>query len=49
MAELNNVNDFWDGKSKGKEVPDGTYFYVIEANGFNGKTITEKGFITLFR
>ncbi len=49
MAELNNVNDFWDGKSKGKEVPDGTYFYVIEANGFNGKTITEKGFISLFR
>jgi gliding motility-associated-like protein len=49
MAELNDVNDFWDGKSKGKEVPDGKYFYVIEANGFNGKTITEKGFISLFR
>ena len=49
IAELNDVNDFWDGKSNGKEVPDGKYFYVIEANGFNGKTITEKGFISLFR
>lgn len=49
IAELNNVNEFWDGKSNGKDVTDGNYFFIFEAKSFAGETIKDKGTINLFR
>lgn len=52
-------NIAWDGKTlDGKEVPEGTYFYMIKATGKDGKTeflnengekIPEQGTISLYR
>ncbi|MCL2650875.1 MAG: gliding motility-associated C-terminal domain-containing protein [Candidatus Azobacteroides sp.] len=37
----------WDGKYRGKFVPPGTYFYVIEATDFNGKKHVKKGDVSI--
>ncbi len=43
MYESYGQNSGWDGRTTaGKEVPPGTYFYIIEVNG-----ITKKGSLTL--
>jgi gliding motility-associated-like protein len=40
----------WDGRaSSGKEAPDGTYYYILKAYGFDTKTYEYKGFVTLIR
>jgi gliding motility-associated-like protein len=40
----------WDGMNLyGKESANGTYFYVIKADGKDGKEYTEKGTISLYR
>lgn len=39
----------WDGKKKGKYVPAGVYFYVIEAEGSDGKKYKLKGDINILR
>ncbi len=40
---------FWDGKSiGGKELPEGTYYYVIEEEG-GSEPVTSAGFMHLFR
>lgn len=56
-SETGNIA--WDGKNLGgKEVPEGTYFYIITAKGKDGKTeflnekgekIPEKGYVSLYR
>lgn len=44
------VNGFWDGHSTaGEECPDGVYFYVLEAKGFDGKEYKLKSNLTLIR
>lgn len=49
VYKLNNGIDSWDGRTTGgKEVPEGTYYYVFTASIENEK-ISEKGFITLLR
>ena len=49
IYELNNNVESWNGKTThGKDVPDGTYYYVFTASIENEK-ISEKGFITLLR
>ena len=46
----NKLNDAWDGKTRsGLECPDGTYFYLINASTLRGKTLTQKGYLSLFR
>jgi len=46
----NKLNDAWDGKTRsGLECPDGTYFYLINASTLRGKTISQKGYLSLFR
>lgn len=56
-SETGNIS--WDGKNlSGKEVPEGTYFYILKATGADGKTewtnskgekIEQKGTISLYR
>ncbi len=50
MYEFNGVNDAWDGHTTaGIECPDGVYFYVIEATGFDSKSYKLKNTLTLIR
>jgi len=39
----------WDGKYRGKYVPAGTYFYVIEYTGTDGKTHRKSGDVMVVR
>lgn len=44
------INGFWDGyTTSGILCESGTYFYVIEATGFDGKSYKLKSYLTLFR
>ncbi len=44
------VNGFWDGyTTSGILCDSGTYFYVLEAEGFDGKSYKLKSFLNLFR
>lgn len=44
------INGFWDGHTtSGILCEPGTYFYVVEATGFDGKTYKLKSFLTLIR
>ena len=48
--EINNPHQRWDGRSfNGDDLPSGTYFYDIFARSANGKTISQKGTINIFR
>ncbi|MCC6371277.1 MAG: gliding motility-associated C-terminal domain-containing protein [Bacteroidia bacterium] len=48
--ESNTGNILWDGKNQyGKEVPEGTYFYILKATGKDGNAFNTKGNISLFR
>jgi gliding motility-associated-like protein len=48
VYETNQVNAGWDGRTNsGTEVPEGTYFYVIEATTTTKETYT--GYVTLLR
>ena len=45
------ANGFWDGRTEGgNEVPEGVYFYIISAVGFDGKDHPPvQGYVTLVR
>ena len=50
MYSWDNVKGAWDGRTTaGAEVPDGTYFYIIEAAGADGTEYFEKGAFSLIR
>jgi gliding motility-associated-like protein len=39
LRNYDNDNVFWDGNNtKGKRVPDGTYYYIIKINGIKSYT-----------
>jgi gliding motility-associated-like protein len=43
-------NISWDGKNlSNKDVPAGTYFYIVKAKGKDGKEFEQKGTISLYR
>jgi gliding motility-associated-like protein len=43
-------NQSWDGKTpNGDSAPDGTYMYILQAQGLNGKTYKQNGTVTLIR
>ena len=47
-SEKNQIG--WDGKNlAGKEVPSGTYFYMLKANGKDGVSFEKKGTVSLYR
>jgi large repetitive protein len=48
--EWHTTNGGWDGRTtSGVLVPDGTYFFLIRAKGFDGKEYFEKGSFELMR
>ncbi|MGM9802864.1 MAG: gliding motility-associated C-terminal domain-containing protein [Muribaculaceae bacterium] len=47
MCELNDPAQGWDGRYKGKLVKPGVYYYVIEAEGSEGKKYKLKGDINI--
>ncbi|MCW3086386.1 MAG: hypothetical protein JWP12_3752 [Bacteroidetes bacterium] len=48
--EWHTTNGGWDGRTaSGVLAPDGTYYYIISAKGFDGKEYLEKGGFTLIR
>jgi len=44
VFETDDIKKFWDGKFKGKNVPGGVYFFVLQ-----GKLISRSGFVTVIR
>jgi gliding motility-associated-like protein len=50
MFTLSAPNQVWDGKTPGgADASEGTYFYLLNAVGYDGKTYTYQGPLTLVR
>ena len=50
IYEMNSPFDSWNGVSmNGLEVPEGVYFYVLNATGEDGTSYNEKGSVTIYR
>jgi len=50
LFTINAPNQVWDGKApNGGNAPDGTYFYILQAQGVDGKTYKQNGPLTLVR
>lgn len=50
MYNYSGTKPAWDGTSAhGGKAPDGTYFYMLKATGFNDKTVEKQGTVTLYR
>ena len=50
MFDSSTINAPWNGKTKaGKDAPDGTYFYIINATDNRGNSNKYKGDLTLIR
>ena len=49
LYEWDDINGYWDGKTKTGLAPDGTYFFIVNYTNNENETKTEKGFLSLFR
>lgn len=50
VYEMFGPGESWDGVSmNGTEVPEGVYFYVLQAKGEDGADYAEKGSVTIYR
>ena len=50
MFSWTNIKGYWDGRTlAGSEAPDGTYFYMIKAKGFDGQEYFKKSGFSLVR
>jgi gliding motility-associated-like protein len=49
MYYWNDIKGGWNGKTDGKEVPAGTYFYIINAKSIDDKEIKKQGYLNLFK
>ncbi len=47
MAHLTDPSQGWDGRYGGKTVPPGVYYYVIKAQGADGKNYKLSGDINI--
>jgi gliding motility-associated-like protein len=45
----NNGSVVWDGTSGGAELPEGTYFYIINYTNSEGEKLQEKGYVSIVR
>ena len=49
VFESDNYQNNWEGTYKGKTLPDGTYYYVIEFKLNTGRILTLRGDLTILR
>ena len=50
VARLSRARQAWDGRTfAGEQCSDGTYFYIVEATGYDGVQHSLKGTVTLLR
>ena len=49
VFESKDYKNNWNGTWDGKPLADGTYYYVISYKLVNGKTVFEKGNVTILR
>ena len=49
VAEFTDPAQGWDGKYNGKYVPSGVYYYVIKAEGADGKKYKLNGDINIIK
>ena len=49
MYYWDDIRNGWDGTNANKMVPDGTYFYIINAKDIDYKEIKKQGFLQLFQ
>jgi gliding motility-associated-like protein len=49
VFESQDYKNNWDGTYKGKPLPDGTYYYVINYELLNGDIVLKKGNVTVIR
>ena len=50
LATLTAPNQSWDGRiPNGDKAPEGTYMYILQAQGLDGKTYKQNGTVTLVR
>jgi gliding motility-associated-like protein len=49
VYESTNINEGWDGNFNGQPQPMGTYVYMVDAIGSNGKRFTKTSNVTLLR
>ncbi|HEX2684486.1 MAG TPA: gliding motility-associated C-terminal domain-containing protein, partial [Ferruginibacter sp.] len=49
VFESSDYKNDWDGTYKGKPVPDGTYYYVIDYELLNNSRVMKKGNVTILR
>ena len=50
LHTLTAPDQSWDGKTpNGDKAPDGTYMYILQAQGSNGKVYKQQGTVTLIR
>ena len=50
IYSITSINQSWNGEmNNGNKAVEGTYFYLLEASGFDGKNYSLKGNITLIR
>ena len=53
LFQTTDINNSWDGTYMGKKVPEGVYFWQLEVNDINGKSLLtneqKKGFLELLR
>ncbi|MCC6837932.1 MAG: gliding motility-associated C-terminal domain-containing protein [Bacteroidia bacterium] len=50
MSEVTNESLGWDGNAKnGAAAPDGTYYYIVTADGADGKEYKFTGYVSLIR
>ncbi len=49
LFSWSDITTGWNGKTNGKEVTDGVYFYMIKITTSSDKDITKQGTVSLFR
>jgi gliding motility-associated-like protein len=49
VFESNNYQNNWNGTYEGKNLPDGTYYYILDFTLINGKRVVMKGNLTILR
>jgi gliding motility-associated-like protein len=49
VFESDNYQNNWKGTYNGQPLPDGTYYYVVSYKLINGRTVTQKGNVTILR